>query len=247
MSTTLRETFFRCSSWQEAEKLSLGYQDDTLVERLVEKNRINPVWKNQHNDYLNSREVEFSCALMRAEIGSNNDKVKVADFGGGNGYMAITARRILPWVEWEWTVYESSVIASAYSEFENDANIRWRHNENSIFIDEFDVGLISCTLQYLIDPWIVLKNLALKSKYIIIMRIPFVDSNDHIITRQTFNEGLHHEVKGSWPAWFFSRSKFDAELEKLGTVVYRWKTPTETLLFEGETIKFEGVLLKSDN
>jgi hypothetical protein len=76
------------------------------------------------------------------------------------------------------------------------------------------------------------------------MRLPFINNDNHIITRQTFTEGIYQEANASWPAWFFSRKLFFAEIEKIGKVVYQWKTPTETLCFEGNNVIMEGVLIR---
>jgi putative methyltransferase (TIGR04325 family) len=243
MVTTNQETFTRCISWEDADKKSLGYQDSGLVKKLVESNRQNPPWIRKENDYLNSREIELSCALMRT-VGKGEDcRIKVADVGGGNGYMATTARRILPWINWEWYVYESPAIASAYVEFEVGADIKWKCADD--FSEEFDVGLMSCSIQYLKNPMEVIKKLSLRSQFLIIMRIPFIDSVDDVVTTQRFIEGIYNDSNASWPAWFFSRQKFDAELENLGTIIYRWKTPTEILLFEGVNVQLEGMLIRT--
>ncbi len=76
------------------------------------------------------------------------------------------------------------------------------------------------------------------------MRLPLVDDLEDIPTIQRPNDGVYAAVNAQWPAWFLSRTRFDACLKEVGDVVFRWTTPTEVWQFEGKPIIFEGVLLK---
>ena len=79
------------------------------------------------------------------------------------------------------------------------------------------------------------------------MRLPLIDESNHVITKQIFTEGIYHEASSSWPAWFFSKNRFYSEIEKIGKVIYKWKTPTEIIHFEGKSIMMEGVLVRVNN
>ncbi len=76
------------------------------------------------------------------------------------------------------------------------------------------------------------------------MRIPFIDEVHNVITKQVFLDGIYKDSKSSWPAWFFSKDKFYSEIKQIGQVIYKWKTPSEVLLFEGKNIVMEGVLIR---
>jgi len=76
------------------------------------------------------------------------------------------------------------------------------------------------------------------------MRLPLLNSSNHIITRQTFNEGIYQKTNACFPAWFFSEEKFIFFIEKIGQIIYRWKTPSEIYRFEGKDIMLEGLLVR---
>ena len=58
-------------------------------------------------------------------------------------------------------------------------------------------------------------------------------------------DGSDYQDKNiSWPAWFFSKKVFLTEVCKIGDIIYQWKTPSEVLLFEGDNITMEGMLIR---
>ena len=158
--------------------------------------------------------------------------------------MLAPVKKQLPMVNWEWTVFESDKIATAYSQFERESGIKWLSSSIQM-ARESEIALFSCTLQYLEFPFKVLKKYASRHEYLIITRVPFINEDDHIITRQTFPDGSDYQDKNiSWPAWFFSKKVFLTEVCKIGDIIYQWKTPSEVLLFEGDNITMEGMLIR---
>jgi putative methyltransferase (TIGR04325 family) len=146
-------------------------------------------------------------------------------------------------INWNWTVFESAKVALSYAQFEKESGIKWKDSNN--IRERYDVGLLSCTLQYLERPFEILRKFSSKCKYIIIMRLPFVDSRDHVITKQTFPCGGEYQTsESSWPAWFFSKNLFMDEVNTIGSIVYQWQTPTEVLLFKGKKVVMEGCLIR---
>jgi putative methyltransferase (TIGR04325 family) len=134
----------------------------------------------------------------------------------------------------------------AYSQFEKEAGIKWYSSERKLSEDS-DVALFSCVLQYLESPFKIIKKFAIRNKYLIITRIPFIDDKEHVISRQTFPDKGDYQTKNtSWPSWFFNRDSFMKEINKIGNVIYQWKTPTEIIMFEGENIMLEGMLIKTN-
>ena len=79
---------------------------------------------------------------------------------------------------------------------------------------------------------------------LILMRVPLVDEPEDIPTIQSPNDGIYAQVNAHWPAWFLSRTRFDATLKEVGDVVFRWFT-NEVWQFEGRPILLEGVLLRT--
>ena len=244
MASTIKETFIRCSNYEEAHDEINNYENINLIERLVEDIKNNPPWRIADTSLLiEHRQLELLSALMYIIYENKYTDIKVSDVGGGNGYLSFFIKKQLNRTNWEWTIFESNKMALHYSQFEDEAGIKWKSSNSQITKDS-EVAIFSCSLQYLELPFKVLKKFALRHKYIIIMRLPFINEESHVITRQNFPDGGdYQEVGTSWPAWFFSREKFYSEINEIGNIAYQWETPSEVLKFEGNHIMLEGMLL----
>jgi putative methyltransferase (TIGR04325 family) len=245
MATTTKETFFRCKDYQEAQEKTSGYENNNLIEKLVENNKNNPPWKEKSSSlYVTHRQQELCTALMYVICKNKYTDIKISDVGGGNGYLFFSIKKNIPNINWDWTVFESDKVTLAYSQFEQESGIKWRSSKIQI-VKYSEVALFSCTLQYLEFPFKMLRKYALKHKYLIITRVPFINEESHVITRQTFPDGGDYQQKNtSWAAWFFSKKQFIAEINKIGDIVYQWETPTEVLMFEGHSVTMEGMLVR---
>lgn len=252
-NTKIIENFIQVKSWEDAELQTSGYEEEGLIKALYDVNKKSSLYDHKNSNleiseqaFINSsRDLELNFALMRVISEIKKQNISVADVGGGNGYMSFSAKKIIPWKNWNWTVYESSSIVNFYKEFNVLDSLTWKVNKSQFGINKFDIGLLSCVLQYIPNPWEVLKNLALSSKYLIIMRLPLINSKKDIFARQIFSEGVYHEANASFPVSFFSKSCFYNELEKHGEIIYSWNTGSEKVTFKGEIVNFEGVLIKT--
>lgn len=247
MSNNFKDEFLVATSWEDAAKASYGYEDPELVSNLVKKIKCQAPWEgiDYSNGYLDARSLELLCALQLS-INKNNEKVTVADVGGGNGYMSSIARRMLPKILWDWHVFESPSVANAYRQFEKESDIKWYVNQfdTSYYKNNYDIGLISCTLQYIEKPYNLMANVAHVCRNLIIMRIPLLEQAEDLCAIQKPQLGVYKETNASWPCWFFSRVKFEKAVNKIGNVVYRWLTHTESITINGITIPLEGMLVR---
>jgi putative methyltransferase (TIGR04325 family) len=244
MANISKETFFRCDSYNQAKKQSQGYEDGVLLDSLVANIKRNSPWKDldKNISYIEHRQLELLCALMRVACENPSKNLNVADVGGGNGYLAMAPKTHLPMINWNWTAFESNSVSDSYIQFQEESGIKWKRAND--IEDIYEIGLFSCSLQYMESPFKVLERFALKCKYLIIMRLPLLNSSNHIITKQTFDEGIYQEANASFPAWFFSEDEFISSLEEIGEIMYRWKTPSEVWRFEGEDVTLDGMLVR---
>ena len=247
MAHSAENEFIACETWGQAVQLSCGYEDPHLVSNLASQLRDHTPWKIDRNSdkYLDERSLQLLCALqlVAAHVGP---EIRVADIGGGNGYMAYSARQQLGHFHWDWTVFESPTVAAEYGIFESAAAIKWRPNLVEEYGSDYDVAILSCTLQYIEDPYSLLKTTALRSQYMLILRLPLVsDSDMDLCSVQRPRGVVYEESQASWPCWFFSRSRFDAAIAGIGEVVLRWITTSETVVIRGVTIPLEGLLIRT--
>ena len=247
MAPSQNETFFRTANWEQASLESGGYEETDLVSTLTERAEEERPWtQGIGSAYLQARELELINALqMVVSLLKCPETLDVVDIGGGNGYVAAMARQRMQLQRFRWTICESKAISDSYQRFESESEILWMENVEQNFDRVFDVAIVSCTLQYLTDPHALLNFLSKKTQYLLLMRVPLVGEPEDICTIQKPIEGLYASVNAQWPAWFFSRERFDARLKEVGDVLFRWTTPTEVWKFEGKKITPEGVLLKT--
>ena len=244
-STANEFTLFE--TWQEAIRHSSGYGDLDLVSNLGAQLRIQRPWSIERSAdrYLAARSLELLFALQIA-IANVGPRVRVADIGGGNGYMAYIARQELDHLQWDWTVFESPPIAAQYGVFEREAGVKWRPKFPESLSADYDVALLSCTLQYVADPYELLAIAASRCRYVLIMRLPLVSAGgSDLCSVQRPRGGVYEDSDASWPCWLFSRTRFDAFVQTLGEIVCRWVTTSETVIVEGRTIPLEGLLVRT--
>lgn len=179
MAHSTENEFTVCETWEQAVQLSGGYEDPNLVSNLASQLQSRVPWEmdRKSDKYLDERSLQLLCALqlVAAHVGP---EIRVADIGGGNGYMAYITRQQLGHCYWDWTVFESPAIADEYGNFESEAAIKWRRNSVEEYDSNYDVAILSCSLQYIKDPYSLLITAAARSRYILILRLPLVSDSD---------------------------------------------------------------------
>ena len=231
--------------------MSVGYQDSRLVENLKSNLKLNPPWLDCKLEILNTRIMELMAAIQYVLKNNKKFVIRVADVGGGNGYMGFVISKLFPEIKWEWVVYESTEIAEAYSSVLNQSNVISFAPTPELFKTFVGSGrkvpniiLISCTLQYIEDPYALLEKLLGVPVPKIVMRIPFISTEDDIATVQDFEKiGGYAGLKAiSWPMWWFSRHKFIQYIKQSSTIDFQWISDSESYKFMGDDIALEGLV-----
>ena len=234
-------------SWNEALELAAGYENQKLIQYYVENMRASEPWNKwklseKTETQLSEREIVFLTFLMTALADLKKDKVFILDIGGGNGYFAHVARKMLPHIQLDWLILESEGCANAYKQFESVSNIRWTHelgNETTP-----DITIFSCSLQYLEKPFEVLDHAIAISRWLLLMRLPLTDEQINQVTVQKVHYEPHHF---SWPCWFFSKEQFLSRINMSATRRINYKCLDESVLYKSQTIRFENYLISRDN
>jgi len=74
------------------------------------------------------------------------------------------------------------------------------------------------------------------------------ENNRKFINQKEKLEKEKKDISKSKDKSLFEKSKnISIEIEKIGKVIYKWKTPTEIIHFEGKSIMMEGVLVRVNN
>lgn len=233
------------SNWEEAESLSKSYIDSALVARLTEQFENDLVKRLCSAD--RQMETVRKCHLLLGYQFSCAGIVRpnVADIGGGNGYMFDWIKSAHPSISPNWTVFESKEIAEAYQMLSAGLGITFAQSSQFSNACKFDSTIISCAIQYLKNWEDVLETAFATSKFVLLMRVPLIDSGEHQVFVQTPGTGLYLAQNASWPLRMFSRQKFMSKLENTSKVIFSTYDPEETFPFAGSVFPLETYLLKS--
>jgi putative methyltransferase (TIGR04325 family) len=245
MSNIQIEELKSVRDWEEALLLSRSYVDSALVVSLTKQFQSDVA--TRLSGVERKMETVRKCHLLLGWNFSCHEitRPKVADIGGGNGYMFDWIKSAHPLISPDWVVFESKEIAEAYEKFSADIGISFA--ASTLFNDscEFDLTIISCAIQYLYNWEDVLETAFKTSKYVLLMRTPLIDSDEHQVFVQTPGSGLYLDSNASWPLRMFSRKKLMRKLERLSETIFSTYDPEETFPFNGSIFPLETYLLKS--
>lgn len=231
-------------SWKDALSSSSGYDISTIIEQVREASdkvkRGEAVFERdsvcfQHEEY---RWPALSCLLSVAS--RNGGKLRVLDFGGSLGSFYFQHRKFFDCIKkLRWTVVEQQhFVELGHAEFQDEKLFFSKSISECIKAESVDVAFLSSVLPYLEKPYELLYKIGEKKiPYIIIDRTPFIDSKADRLTVQNVPESIY---KASYPAWFFSTSRFEEVIHQSG-----YKIVTEFPGFDDVGIgKYKGLFLE---
>ena len=154
-------------------------------------------------------------------------------------------RRALPDVQFDWTVIETEEMAQAHLAFE-EPHLRWRSllPETPGADKAFDLCLVSSSLLYVPEPYNRLEKLINLGRFILVTRTAFIEGPEDKIAVQRIPPEM---FTGSYPAWFFSESKFLNFLQKKARINLVWDVPQDIFQFEGKRIVCKGYLIENND
>jgi len=231
-------------SWAEAVDKSKGYDEKELVSNLVNqfkaqlKNRPFAISKGEETLRLQHLLIGFFLSL------NGKKNVSIGDFGGANGYMCDWLRSYNPEIGIEYKVFETTEISKAYNLESKKIGIQFLDiNEFDKF--KFDLIIISCTLQYT-KKWLEVLKLSLQNApYVLLMRVPLVDSLNNEFLIQYTTTGLYGQSSSAWPVIFFSRNRFIDQLKRLSKIEFSGVDYEESFPFKGKKYFTNTFLLAS--
>lgn len=199
------------SSWSEAKKASLGYDDIEIINKV--KNSSLKVKNGEavfERDSVLFDKIQYSwpqlAGLMYASAKSGG-KMHVLDFGGSLGSSYYQNKKFLDRLNnVSWSIVEQPHFVKVGVEEFADKRLKFFYD-----IDEYmkhqkpNVLLLSSVIQYIENYSELLEKLLLyKFDFIIIDRTPFSLSGHDEIKRQVVPPNIY---KASYPCWFLSEQK----------------------------------------
>jgi putative methyltransferase (TIGR04325 family) len=239
--------FRKVESWESAVRKSSGYESVTVVKPIVAAARrlqSNP----QKSTVLDSRYQQIAAGMLFSisqERFSTGEPIRVLDVGGAGADYFYQFQEFAPQINLDWTVLETPALAEAMSnEFGRDLpNLRWLdsiENTNEIY----DVVLCSGVLQCVEKPFELLETLVKKSKFIIINRIPLVESSEHFFAVQNI---ITNGKRASYPVHFFGEKAFLAELSQYGDIDMKWRVIEDQPVINRKAWPHHGLVLRMNS
>jgi putative methyltransferase (TIGR04325 family) len=235
--------FTKVESWELAVRKSSGYESVNVVEPVVTAAR--RVQNDSQTSSLSSSRYQQIAAGMLYCISQGRfnagEPIRVLDVGGGGADYFHHFQTFAPQISFDWTVLETPAMAEAMSnEFgRNLTNLKWINsieNTNEIY----DVVLCSSVLQYVEKPGALLAALAEKSGFLIVNRIPLVDSTEHFVAVQKI---ISNGKRASYPVHFFAEEKFLNEMSQYGEVPMRWRVVEDQPVINRKAQTNHGLVL----
>jgi hypothetical protein len=139
-------------SWEEGLSLSRSYIDNQLILSLTKQfqNDLGKLFISNNRQMETVRKCHLLLAWNFSCLGVS--RPRIADIGGGNGYMFDWIKSAYPSIVPNWIVFESKEIAVAYQSFSAGLAISFAPSTSFTKSSDFDLTIISGTIQYL-DNW----------------------------------------------------------------------------------------------
>ncbi len=183
------------------------------------------------------------AGLLRAAV-EDDGHLSVIDFGGalgGSYYQCLNFLSVLPRLQWGVVEQQHFVRCGQENFRTNQLDFFFTISEGVEKIRP-SVALLSSVLQYVPEPYDVLKELIeCEIRYLIIDRTPFSDSEDDIITVQHVSASIY---PASYPCRVFSRKTFLEKLAGHFEVIAQFESADGTAVLGGSEFTFGGMILR---
>ena len=208
------------SSWDEADKLCPGYDNNKILEKTLES-----ILKVKSGEAVFERDsfifdkIQYSYPMLSALFKiavENNNELNIVDFGGALGSHYFQNKEFLKPVKIKnWTVVEQKHYIDVGNEKVADGILNFKSSIDEI--QDANTLILSGVLQYLPDPWEWIDKFIKKEyKYILIDRTAFSTEGRNRLTLQKVPPLIY---EAEYPAWFLDEkellSKFESDYEIL--------------------------------
>ena len=194
--------------WDEALLESSGYDSPIILEKVKEaslkvKNNEAIFERDSKLFYLEEYTWPLISWLLKISLEKGN-KLTIIDFGGSLGSTYYQNRRFISSVKYlKWNIIEQQQFVNIGKEFFEDDTLKFYLSiDESLLTHDPDVILLSGVLQYLEEPYLLLKKLFhIGFTYIILDRTSFTNAKKDLLTIQHVPDEIY---SAKYPCWFFN-------------------------------------------
>lgn len=187
------------SSWDEAKKKSLGYDNLQVFEKVksaaLKVKLGEPAYER---DSVIFNKVDYSFPLLSSLFLvalKNHDKLNVLDFGGSLGSVYFQNKKFFRTLkEFNWCIIEQKHFVDEGKKNFADEHLHFFYDINTcLMTHNINVALFASSLQYLEQPYVYLKEVvSSKIEFIIIDRTPVMLSGGDRITVQKVQKKIYN-------------------------------------------------------
>jgi len=198
------------TTWADAEKASGGYDNAEIIRRvLAAELEVKKGKAADARDGVTFDEMQFSLSVMAALArlsAGRQEPLRVLDLGGALGGLYRQYKAFVHGCGVSWTVVEQSALVDLGTVHFQTEELRFRTSLDEALADgRYDVVLLSSVLQYLREPYDVIRRIALRQvPRIIVDRTPCSPLERDVLTVQRVPPEIY---PASYPCWIFSRRR----------------------------------------
>ena len=199
-------------TWEGAVNASTGYNSDEIIKKV--KRSLLKVKSGEavyERDSVLFDKIHYSWPLLASLLwiaSQKGNKLNLIDFGGSLGSSYFQNRKFLLHLkELKWNIVEQKKIVECGKKYFENEHLNFYYNlVDCIKEQNPDLILLSSVIQYIEKPYDLLKKIINYGlEFIIIDRTAFIKGDKDRLTIQKVSPKIY---KASYPAWFFSETKF---------------------------------------
>jgi putative methyltransferase (TIGR04325 family) len=232
------------STWEEAQQHCTGYDHNAIVDKV--KTSLLKVKRGEavhERDSVLFDRIEYSWPVLAAVLcaaAKHNGRLHVLDFGGSLGSTYFQNRKFInELAEVRWNIVEQQNFVEIGKKYFQDDRLRFYPDIHSCVKDnQLNVVLLSSVLPYLKSPFEMLSAiLDLKVDWLVMDKMPFISGTRDRITVQKVPPYIY---EASYPAWFFSETKFMSFVSKHYSLVEEFESSARANI----PSTFKGLIFK---
>lgn len=239
------------ASWKEAQKYSLGYDTDVILEKV--RDSLLKVKRGEavcERDSVLFNKIVYSWPILAGLLwcsSRSRNKLILLDFGGSLGTTYFQNRKFLKDLdELKWCIVEQDKFVKCGKKYFEDDQLKFYYDMNSCVRERGpNILLLSGVLQNLEHPHDMIEEmLKYDFEYILIDRTIFLTAP--IPDRLTVQHvpRLYYGFKASYPAWFLNEKGIMEHFGKKYEVVEEFPTIDGDIHLAGAEAVYKGFILR---
>jgi putative methyltransferase (TIGR04325 family) len=236
-------------TYEEAKAKCAGYDQEHILQKIIEgTKKVKTGDAAYERDGIIYDEVKVNINLLNALLliaGRNNNQLTLIDFGGSLGTSYYQNIKFLDHVvNLNWCIIEQpQFVAAGKKEFENK-HVKFYYSIEECLAEhpQPNLVLISSALQYMDDPYGVLKSIQkFNIPYLMLDLVGYNDTDQDRITIQNVPP-VFYGIEASYPCMFFDRNKLEGQIKENYDKVFDFIAEQEKYYIEFKPFKYEGSL-----